>query len=91
MINQLVTKHKVLVVFLQETHCTNADQLALPNFTLAGSVSSRKHGLATFVHKKLNWTLADQSSDGSETEWLCVDIDGTKFISGAACEYDAAE
>ena len=81
MINQLVTKHKVLMVLLQETHCTNADQLVLPNFTLAGSVSSRKHGLATFVHEKLSWTLADQSPDGLETEWLCVDIDDTKIIN----------
>ena len=80
-INQLVTKHKVIVILLQETLCTNADQLVLQNFTLAGSVSSRKHGLATFVHKKLSWTLADQSPDGSETEWLCVDIDGIKIIN----------
>ena len=53
--SRLATRHKGFVILLQETHCTNADQLVslhllhftnLPNFTLAGWVSSRKHGLA---------------------------------------------
>ena len=72
MISQLVTRHKALVILLQETHCTNVEQLVLPNCTPAGSVFSRKHGLATFVHAKPTWTLVDQSADGSETEWLYV-------------------
>jgi len=48
----------------------------IPNFTLAGSSLSRKHGLATFVHNKLSWTLVDQSPDESTIEWLCIDVDG---------------
>jgi len=43
----------------------------IPNFTLAGSILSKKHGLATFVHNKLSWTLVDhydQSPDESTIE-----------------------
>jgi len=69
---QLVYKHKALVIILQETHCTTADKIVIPNFSLVGSVLSRKHGLATFVHKRLEWTLVDQPPEQSETEWLCV-------------------
>ena len=80
-IRQLAERHKALVILLQETHCTNTDQLVIPHFTLAGAVLSRKHGLATFVHEKLKWTLADQSCSGSAIEWLSVDIDGVKIIN----------
>jgi len=33
----------------------------IPNFSLAGSVLSRKYGLVTFVHEQLEWTLVEQS------------------------------
>ena len=36
-------------MLLQETHCTDAEKLVLPNYQLAGSSLSRKHGLVTFV------------------------------------------
>ena len=42
---------------------------------------SRKHGLATFVYKRLRYTLLDQSSPTSEIEWLCVDVDGYKIVN----------
>ena len=42
---------------------------------------TEKHGLATFVHEGLGWTLADQSLDGSVIEWLCVDADGVKIVN----------
>jgi len=51
----------------------------IPNFSLAGSILSRNHGLATFVHERLEWSLVDQSSDQSETEWLCIDDDVTGY------------
>jgi len=44
----------------------------IPNFSLAGSVLSRKHDLEKFVHERLDWSLVDQSPDQSKTEWLCV-------------------
>ena len=53
----------------------------ISNFSLAGSVLSRKHGFATFVHEKLNWTLADHSPEGSATEWLCVDVSGVNIVN----------
>ena len=80
-ISQLATRYKASVILLQETHCVNMDQLVIPNFMLAGTVLSRKHGLATFVHEKLKWTLVDHSCSGSTIEWLCVDIDGVKIIN----------
>ena len=80
-LHHLAVQHEALVILLQETHCTNADKLAVPSFVLAGSTLSRKHGLATFVHERLNWTLVDQSQATSETEWLCVDVDGYKIVN----------
>jgi len=53
----------------------------IPNFSLAGSILSRTHGLATFVHEQLEWSLVDQSPEQSETEWMCVDVAGYKIIN----------
>jgi len=51
------------------------------NFSLARSVLSRNHGLATFVHERLEWSLVDQSPEQSEIEWLCVDVAGFQIIN----------
>jgi len=56
---------------LQETHCTTADKLVILIFSPAGSVLSRNHDLATYVHERLEWSLVDQSPEQPETEWLC--------------------
>ena len=72
---------EALVILLQETHCTDAEKLVLPNYQLAGSSLSRKHGFATFVHERLRYTLLDQSPLTSEIEWLCVDVDGYKIVN----------
>ena len=72
---------EALVILLQETHCTDAEKLVLPNYQLAGSSLSRKHGFATFVHARLRYTLLDQSPPTSEIEWLCVDVDGYKIVN----------
>ena len=72
---------ETLVILLQETHCTDAEKLVLPNYQLAGSSLSRKHGLATFVHERLRYTLFDQSPPTSEIEWLCVNVDGYKIFN----------
>jgi len=53
----------------------------ITSFTLAGSVLSRNHGLSTFVHDWLEWSLADQSPEQSETEWVCSDVAGYKIIN----------
>ena len=80
-IEQLANKNKAFIVVLQETHCTTADKLVIPNFSLTGSILSRNHGLATFVHERLEWSLVDQSPEQSETEWLCVDVAGYKIVN----------
>jgi len=80
-IEQLAYKNKAFVIVLQEIHCTTADKLVIPNFSLAGSVLNKKHGLATFVHEQLEWSLVDQSPEQSETEWLCVDVARYNIIS----------
>ena len=51
----------------------------IPCFALAGSSLSRKHGITTFVHDWLKWTLVDKSPATLETEWLCVDDDGYRI------------
>ena len=77
----LAAQREALVILLQETHCTSAQRLVLPDYQLAGFSLSRKHGLAMFVHKRLKWTLFDQSSPTSQTKWLCVDVDGYKIFN----------
>jgi len=52
-----------------------------PRFRRLWSVLSRKHGLATFVHERLEWSLVDQSPKQSETEWWCTDVAGYKITS----------
>ena len=80
-IEKLASTTKALVILLQETHCTSADKLVLPNFTLAGFILSRRHGIATFVHERLSWSFINQSSAQSEIEWLCVDVVGFKIVN----------
>ena len=77
----LAAQREVLLILLQETHCRSAQRLVLPDYQLAGFSLSRNHGLATFVHEQLKWTHFDQSPPTSETEWLCVDVDGYKIIN----------
>jgi len=80
-IQQLGYKNKAFIIVLQETHCITADKLVILNFSLAGSILSRNHGLAAFVHERLEWSLVDLSPDQSETEWLCVDVAGYKIVN----------
>jgi len=80
-IEQLAYKNKAFIIVLQETHCTTADKLVIPNFSLAVSIPSRNHGLATFFHERLEWLVVDQSSEQSETEWLYVDVAGYKIVN----------
>ena len=54
-----------LVIVILETHCEKAERPAIPNFSLAGTILSRTHGLATFVHKDLGWTHEGQSPSTS--------------------------
>ena len=77
----LAVQCEALVILLQETHCTSAQRLVLPDYQLVGFSLSRKHGLATFVHKRLKWTLFDQSPPTSKTQWLCIDVDGYKIVN----------
>ena len=77
----LAVQYQAFVILLQETHCTCSDKLTISGFALAGSSSSRKHGLATFVHDRQKWTLVDQSPTTSETEWLGVDVDGYRVVN----------
>ena len=80
-LHHLSMQSEALFILLQETHCTDAEKLVLPNYQLAGSSLSRKQGLTTFVHEWLRYMLLDQSLLTSEIEWLCVDIDGYKIVN----------
>ena len=79
--HHLAMQSEALVILLQETHCTDAQKLVLPNYQLAGSFLSRKHDLATFEHERLRYMLLDQSPPTSEIKWLCVDVDGYKIVN----------
>ena len=52
-LHYLALQFEALITLLQGAHCTNAEKLVLPGFQLAGSLLSRKHGLATFINKQL--------------------------------------
>ena len=80
-LHYLALQSEALVILLQETHFTDAEKLVLPHYQLAGSSLSRKHGLATFVHERLRYTLLDRSPLTSEIEWLCGDVDGYKIVN----------
>ena len=80
-LHHLAVQHEALVILFQETHCTCTDKLTISGFALAGSSLSRKHCLATFVHNGLKWTIVDQSPTTSETEWLCVDVNGYRIVN----------
>ena len=80
-VHHLAMQSEAIVILLQETHCTDAEKLVLPNYQLAGSTISRKHGLATFVHERLRYTLLDQSPLTSVIEWLCLDVDGYIIVN----------
>ena len=80
-IEQLAHKNRALVILLQETHCTSADKLVFLHYALAGSTKSRKHGLVTFVHESLSWTLVGQSLADAEIEWVCVDVANYNIIN----------
>ena len=69
-LHHLAMQSEAFVILLQETHCTDAERLVVPNYQLAGSSLSRKHGFATFVHERLRYTLLDQSPPKLEIEWL---------------------
>ena len=45
-LHYIAMQFEALVILLQETHCTNAEKLVLPNYQLTVSSLSRKHGLA---------------------------------------------
>ena len=80
-LHHLAMQSEALVILLQETHCTDVEKLVLPNDQLAGSYLSKKHGLATFFHERLRYTLLDQSPPTLEIEWRCVDVDGYKIVN----------
>jgi len=52
-IEQLAYKNKHGSSSFRKTHCTTASLLVVPNFSLAGSVPSKKRNLATCVHEHL--------------------------------------
>ena len=68
-LHHLAMQSEALVILLQETHCIDAEKLVLLNYQPAGSLS-RKHGLATFVHEQLRYTLLDQSPPTLDLKWL---------------------
>ena len=77
----LAVQYEAFVILLEETQCTRADKLAIPDFALAGYSLTRKHGHAMFAHDRVRWTLVDQSPTTSESEWLCMDIDVCKIVN----------
>ena len=73
----LALQYEALVMYFQKTYCACTDKLTISGFALAGSSSSRKHGLATFVHDHLKWTIVDhlqlhQRLSGCAWTWMVI-------------------
>ena len=76
-LHHLAMQSEALVILLQETHCTDAEKLVLPNYQLAGSSLSRKHCLATFVHEQWDtcfWTNLYRHRRSSGCVWTLMAI-----------------
>ena len=67
-LHHLAVQFEALVILLQENHCASTDKLVIPGSALSGSCLNRIHGLATFVHERLKWTLVDQSPFTSDRD-----------------------
>ena len=50
-LHHLAMQPEALIILLQDTHYTDTEKLVPPNYQLAGSFLSKKHGLVMFVHK----------------------------------------
>jgi len=63
-VEQLADKNKDFIIVLQETHCTTADKLVIPNFSVAGSVLSGHSGIATLSMSGWNghWSICLQNN-----------------------------
>ena len=82
LIEELALFAKVLVILLQGTYCSSANELVIPNFTLSVFILSRKRCLVTFVNNKyFCFTLIDRYSDFSKIEWLLIDAYNLKTIN----------
>ena len=76
-IRQLADSNKAAVVLLQETHCTADDHLKLQGYVLAGSTHSQQHGLASFIHRDMEWSVIVKSKTDSNIEWLITRVQDT--------------
>jgi len=63
-IEQLAYKNKAFIIVLQETHCTTADKVVIPNFSLAGSILSRITALPRLSTSGWNghWSITLQNN-----------------------------
>ena len=59
LIEDLALFTKVLVILLQDTQCSSAYKLVIPNLTLSGSITCRKRDFGTFVNNRYCCSLAD--------------------------------
>ena len=80
-IRQLADSNQVAVVLLQETHRTTDDNLKLSGFVLAGSISSKHHGMATFVGTGITWSAVKRSPPDSNIEWLVTEVQETTIVN----------
>ena len=80
-IQQIADINQVTVILLQETHRAVADHQKLPRFILAGSILSKKHGLATFAREQISLTTISQSPPSSNIEQPAIKIQEITIIN----------
>ena len=82
-LHYLALQSEALVILLQETHCTNAEKLILPNYQLAGFFFKQEAWPCHVCPRatKVAYIFLEQSPPTSEIEWLWVDVDGNKIVN----------
>ena len=80
-IEQLLQTHKPTAILLQETHMKESSRLKIPGFTLAASMESDIHGIATFVRNSARWKAIATSPPNSAVEWAATQVVGVSIIN----------
>ena len=80
-LHHIAIQSEALVILLQETHCTDAEKLVLPNYQLAGSSLNMEAWPFHVCPRATEIHAFGTIPPTSEIEWLCVDVDGYKIVN----------
>ena len=68
-------------LLLQETHCTDEENLTIEGFNIIDFIPSKYHGIATYTCDGITAKFIQKSPEGNPIEWITIDIDGCKIVN----------